>query len=75
MKLLSEMTRHTGFEGLYRLRGWITVQPCGYGRGVECTELLSEMTLHGNFDTIAVRVHFGANGCIRVHFVPVFVNQ
>ena len=24
------------------------------------------MALHPNFDTIAVRVHFGANGCIRV---------
>ena len=33
------------------------------------------MALHGNFDTIAVKVHFGASGCIRVHFVPVFVNQ
>jgi hypothetical protein len=25
------------------------------------------MELHPNFDTIAVRVHFGACGCIRVH--------
>ena len=24
------------------------------------------MALHYNFDTIEVRVHFGANGCIRV---------
>lgn len=31
------------------------------------------MALHSNFDTIEVRVHFGANGCIRVHFVLVFV--
>ena len=31
------------------------------------------MALHPNFDTIAVRVHFGANGCIGVHFVLVFV--
>lgn len=34
--------------------------------------ILSErLALHGNFDTIAVRVHFGANGCIRVRFVLV----
>ena len=30
------------------------------------------MALHSNFDTIAVRVHLGASGCIRVHFVLVF---
>ena len=29
------------------------------------------MALHPNFDTIAVKVHFGANGCIRVQFVLV----
>ena len=29
------------------------------------------MALHPNFDTIAVRVHFGAAGCIRVQFVLV----
>jgi hypothetical protein len=29
------------------------------------------MALHGNFDTIAVRVQFGASGCIRVRFVLV----
>ena len=33
------------------------------------------MALPGNFDTIEVRVHFGANGCIRVQFVPVFVTS
>ena len=31
------------------------------------------MALHYNFDTIAVRVHFGASGCIRVRFVLVFI--
>ena len=31
------------------------------------------MALQGNFDTIEVRVHFGAAGCIRVHFVLFFV--
>ena len=30
------------------------------------------VALHGNFDTIAIRVHFGAKGCIRVQFVLVF---
>jgi len=29
----------------------------------------SGVALHPNFDTIAVRVHFGAKGCIRVQFV------
>ena len=33
------------------------------------------MALHSNFDTIAVRVHFGANGCIRVQFVLVLLVQ
>jgi hypothetical protein len=32
------------------------------------------MALQGNFDTIAVRVHFGARGCIRVQFVLILVN-
>ncbi len=31
------------------------------------------MALHPNFDTIAVRVHFGASGCKRVQFVLVLV--
>ena len=30
------------------------------------------MALQGNLDTIAVRVHFGASGCIGVRFVLVF---
>ena len=29
------------------------------------------VALHGNFDTIAVRVHFGASGRIRVQFMLV----
>ena len=29
------------------------------------------MALHPNFDTIVVRVHFGAKGCRKVHFVLV----
>ena len=41
-----------------------------------CTQALyqnlrAELALHGNFDTIAVRVHFGASGCKRVQFVLV----
>ena len=28
----------------------------------------TRVALHCNFDTIAVRVHFGASGCIRVQF-------
>lgn len=31
------------------------------------------MALHPNFDTIAVRVQFGANGCVRVQFVLVSI--
>ena len=32
----------------------------------------SAVALHYNFDTIAVRVRFGASRCIRVQFVLVF---
>ena len=33
------------------------------------------VALHPNFDTIEVRVHFGANGCRRVQFVLAVYNS